>query len=146
MIQIRQAEAKDLPFLARAEAALFSDGWSEELLSDCMSRPLYGVLIACREEVPAGYLITMTVLGEGEVLRIGCLPAFQKQGVASALLEYWLRTSRDRGMTAALLEVRSRNGAALSLYRKFGFLEEGRRKDYYRNPPDDAVLMGKRPL
>lgn len=146
MIEIKKAEPSDVPFLAEAETELFSDGWSEGMLSDCLEQKHYGMFVAWCQGQQAGYLITTHILDEGEVLRIGCRKAFQKRGVAAALLQHWLDGAADRGMTAALLEVRSQNRPAIALYEKFGFAEEGRRKGYYKEPLDDALLMGLRSL
>ena len=68
-------------------------------------------------------------------------PACRKQGWAEQLLERILRLAAEQGASRCALEVRSANRAARALYRKVRFRTVGRRAAYYRDPPDDAVLM-----
>jgi len=65
----------------------------------------------------------------------------RREGIGRALCEAVLDWCRAEGASNVELEVRSLNSSALALYRRLGFVEEGRRKDYYRAPSDDAVLM-----
>jgi ribosomal-protein-alanine N-acetyltransferase len=80
------------------------------------------------------------VAGEGEILRVGVLPAFRRRGFARRLLEKTF-FNMDKDATQWFLEVRERNAAAIGLYRSFGFYEIGRRKAYYRDTGEAAVLM-----
>ena len=151
-ILIKTAEESEIPFLAGLEKELFSDPWSASSLRGCIQNPRYQVWTAWQQEKnkaqahPAGYLIVMRILDEGELLRIGCRKAAQRSGVADALLEHWFFECRRSGIGAVTLEVRSRNVPAISLYEKKGFRREGIRKDYYRVPLDDAILMWKRDI
>ena len=63
------------------------------------------------------------------------------RGLGSALLQTTLDEGRKRNANAAQLEVRASNEAAQRLYLKCGFEVVGRRKNYYRNPTEDALLM-----
>ena len=145
-ILIQKAGQQDLFFLEKGEKELFSDSWSKNMLGECLENIRYEVLIgfwvlSSEERIAAGYLIGRSILEEGELLRLGCCKRFQNHGIASALLSFWLETGNKK---EAFLEVRSQNRAARSLYEKFGFIEEGRRKGYYHNPDDDAILMKKK--
>ena len=87
-----------------------------------------------------GYAVLYTVLDEGNLDNIAVAPEFRRQGVADTLLS--TLTGFARGHLARLfLEVRASNAPALTLYRKYGFAEVGRRKNYYDNPREDAILM-----
>ncbi len=68
-------------------------------------------------------------------------PIWRRHGLAGLLLDLGLDLARGRGARTALLEVRAGNGAALALYRRAGFEVAGRRRDYYRDPPEDALVM-----
>ena len=73
-------------------------------------------------------------------------PEYRRQGIASKLLAYWFQTTSSQGVSRLLLEVRAGNAAAIGLYRKYGFIETGRRKNYYPLPEggyEDAILMEK---
>ena len=68
-------------------------------------------------------------------------PDQRRRGLGQWLLRRILREARDQGCRVARLEVRPSNTAALALYRRHGFSEIGRRKDYYRQDGEDAVIM-----
>ena len=76
-----------------------------------------------------------------EIYRIAVLPDYRRRGVAYRLLSYALKTERGRGLECVFLEVREGNLAARGLYRSYGFSEYGKRKNYYKNPTEDAVVM-----
>lgn len=65
----------------------------------------------------------------------------RRRGLASQLLQALIATARERNLEHILLEVRESNQAARALYAKFGFLENGRRKAYYSQPPEDAIIL-----
>ncbi len=68
-------------------------------------------------------------------------PSFQRQGLGQALLWALLKSACDRQLERSTLEVRDSNLAAVSLYKKFGFKEAGRRKRYYEDTGEDALVM-----
>jgi ribosomal protein S18 acetylase RimI-like enzyme len=78
---------------------------------------------------------------EAEILDLAVPVALRRKGYARFLLENFLRTARARGTQRFFLEVRESNAAAISLYRQFGFVPFGRRPDYYRSPPEAALLL-----
>jgi ribosomal-protein-alanine N-acetyltransferase len=69
---------------------------------------------------------------------------FLRQGVASELVQEICARARTAKMSAIILEVRESNRAARALYSKSDFREVGRRRGYYRNPQEDAILYAKR--
>ena len=81
------------------------------------------------------------VAGEGELLRIAVDPAVRGRGLGRKLLEAVTETAGEDGIQTIFLEVRESNRAAVNLYRSAGFREIGRRRGYYHNPPEDAILM-----
>ena len=84
--------------------------------------------------------------GESELHLIAAAPACRRQGIASKLLAYWFQTTSSQGVSRLLLEVRAGNAPAIGLYRKYGFIETGRRKNYYpllEGGYEDAILMEK---
>ena len=68
---------------------------------------------------------------------------YRQRGIAYRLLDYAVKTSRGKGLESLFLEVRSENLPAIKLYRAYGFEEVGRRRGYYRNPTDEAIVMLK---
>ena len=87
----------------------------------------------------AGFIGALKTLDGLEILNLSVKPEFRKRGIASELIA---RLKDDFNDAECLyLEVRSKNTAALSLYEKCGFTALGVRKDYYKNPQDNAVIM-----
>ena len=77
------------------------------------------------------------------VLKIAVAPAWRKLGIATWLLQRCFAIGLNQGATAAHLEVRPSNVAAVNLYRKLGFEFIGRRPKYYQDSKEDALLMFK---
>ena len=80
---------------------------------------------------------------EGEIYRIATKNEYRKRGIAYRLLDFALKTARGAGLESVFLEVRESNVAARNLYRAYGFSEIGVRKNYYKEPTENAVLMMK---
>ena len=91
-----------------------------------------------------GFLIARCALQEWELENIVVAAGSRRQGVASALLEELLRRAKAERATSVLLEVRASNAAALKLYEKLHFLQDGRRANYYQHPTEDAILLRRR--
>lgn len=96
----------------------------------------------------ACFAVIRTIAEEAELLTLATHPDHQRQGLARKLMLTWMQRAADAGAQSALLEVAADNAPALRLYAELGFVENGRRKGYYRrpgHPPQDALLMA-RPL
>ncbi len=90
----------------------------------------------------AGSLTLWDVVGEGEIANVAVHPDFWRQGIGRALVQTALDKAAELGLARVMLEVRASNEAAQTLYRSFGFEEDGRRRAYYANG-EDAILMSK---
>lgn len=88
-----------------------------------------------------GYVIFYYVLDEGEIARIATSPQHRRQGVAVRLLEKMRAFSYEQNITRWLLDVRISNETAIHFYKAAGFAKDGVRKNFYANPPEDAILM-----
>ena len=123
------------------ERSSFANPWSEAdfcyLLADRDSLCLG--LLHCGELI--GYALGYFAGRDFHLANLAVDPAQRHQGRAGQLLGRILRLAAEQGASSCALEVRSANRAALALYRKAGFRTVGRRAAYYRDPPDDAVLM-----
>ena len=133
--------AEHLEAVAELERQCFSHPWSvdalrEELFNDaaCFIAAVTG------EGEVVGYAGLHCVLDEGYIDNIAVKPCFRRQGVAGELLGAFVRFGQAH-LAFLTLEVRESNKAAVALYRKYGFLEAGRRKAYYDAPREDAILM-----
>jgi ribosomal-protein-alanine N-acetyltransferase len=88
-----------------------------------------------------GFLAGWIVEDELHINNIASHPTYRRLGIGRALLEEAVLAGRRRGAAFILLEVRASNEAAQQLYRKLGFVIIGRRRDYYRAPTEDALVM-----
>ena len=88
-----------------------------------------------------GYLCYWVVFDELRLMNLAVRPGFRRQGIASRLVGHALEEGMRQGTVRALLEVRASNRPAQQLYETFGFRQYGRRRFYYTNPDEDAILM-----
>ena len=89
----------------------------------------------------AGFMVSRLVAGELHINNVAVRPEFRRRGIAAQLLAAALRQGRSNGARLAFLEVRAGNTAAQGLYRGCGFQVTGRRRRYYNQPVEDALLM-----
>ncbi len=91
----------------------------------------------------AGYAVLRIIAPEAEIENICVAPACRRSGVGEALMEEMLRLAAERDAERIFLEVRAHNEPAKALYRKRGFVESYRRRNYYQGPTEDAIIMMK---
>ncbi len=101
---------------------------------------------AAGSQVPVAFLLAWRVVDEFHIANLAVHPAFRRRGMARALLAHALQAAEQEELVSALLEVRASNAPALALYRAFGFAIVGRRKGYYHDNGEDALLMTLSPL
>jgi ribosomal-protein-alanine N-acetyltransferase len=88
-----------------------------------------------------GYVLAMALGVEGEIADIAVAPRARGRGIGGALLDEATVRLADTGVRALFLEVRESNSAARGLYDSRGFAPVGRRRGYYRHPPEDALVL-----
>ena len=141
-MNIRKATPADGAAIARAEAEIFPDPWTERDIVDTISTDGSMCYVATDDEnCLLAYIVARVIVPEGEIYRIATLPFARKRGIAYRLLDYAVKTERGKGLESLFLEVREKNTPARALYHAYGFKEIGRRKNYYKNPDDDAIIM-----
>lgn len=143
MIEIRNMESRDVSQIAKLEELCFNDPWSENSIASELDNKLSLWLVAVEDDNVVGYVGSQTVLGETDMMNIATHPDYRKQGIATRLILGLVDAQEKRGSHSLMLEVRASNETAISLYRKLGFSEVGRRKNYYRNPKEDALILRK---
>lgn len=119
----------------------FSNPWSADTVKSLLESDTAVCFGAFEEDTLVGYAALEWVLDEGSLTDIAVLPAKRKKGVASLLMEALVDEAQKRNLQFVTLEVRQSNTPAISLYRKFGFEEVGKRPKYYKDPSEDALLM-----
>lgn len=129
--------------IAELEKNCFSDPWSETSIASELNNKLSLWMVAIDNERVVGYVGSQTILGETDMMNIAVHPNYRKQGIGTALIVGLIGALELRGSHSLMLEVRASNISAISVYEKLGFSEVGRRKNYYRNPKEDALIMRK---
>ena len=129
--------------VAELEKICFADPWSEKSIASELENPLSYWLVALDEDRVVGYVGSQTVLGETDMMNVAVRPEYRRQGIAEALILALIEQLRRRQSHCLTLEVRDSNTSARALYGKLGFLEIGRRRNYYRNPREDALILRK---
>jgi ribosomal-protein-alanine N-acetyltransferase len=138
----RALVATDLGLVARLHAECFEDAWDEAALAALLAMPgAFGLLSTAQD----GFILLRAVPGEAEILSLGVAPAARRRGVARSLLSAATVESFRRGAEKLYLEVACDNFAALGLYSSAGFLEVGRRGNYYVRTGStvDALVLAR---
>ena len=130
-----------LTAVAALERQNFSRPWSLQLLEDELYNPNVSLVVAEGEDGSVlGYGMIGVVLDEGCLEKIVVAPEHRRQGIAEAILKAFLRFGWAH-LAFLTLEVRESNAPAIALYEKLGFQVVGRRKNYYADLHEDAILM-----
>ncbi len=129
--------------VAELEKQCFSDPWSEKSVASELENPLSLWLVALEGDTVAGYVGSQTVMGETDMMNVAVSPAYRRRGIARELIQALLRELARQGSHRLTLEVRASNVPARALYESLGFAQVGRRPNYYRNPKEDALILGK---
>jgi len=149
-LQIMPATLDDLPDLVRLEEACFSAPWTSKMLSAELTGNQFAHFLVARDAgnggAIVGYLCYWIVFEEVRLMNLAVVESMRRRGIAARLVEEALRAGCAQAATRAVLEVRTSNQAARSLYRRFGFVDVSTRHDYYTNPIEDAVLMELEPM
>lgn len=129
--------------IAELEKRCFNDPWSENSIASELNNRLSCWLVALEGDVVIGYVGSQTVLGETDMMNIAVHPDYRNQGVAKNLIQTLMDTLSGQGSHSLMLEVRQSNEPARNLYASLGFETVGIRKNYYRNPKENALILRK---
>lgn len=140
---IERMNAAHVPQIAELEKVCFADPWSVTSIETELSSRLSLWFVAMEGDTVVGYVGSQTVIDESDVMNIAVHPDYRRQGIGEALLETLADALREKGSRGLTLEARVSNTPAVSLYKKAGFLQVGLRKNYYRNPKEDALILRK---
>lgn len=141
-VQIRRMEAHDLDRVMEIERQSYSMPWTESTFRGLLRRADADLFVAeTTKKVIAAYAVFWAVLDQGELGNVAVAPEFRSRGIARQLLDAVVRRARERRVTELFLEVRVSNTTARQLYQSYGFREVGRRRNYYMEPVEDALVM-----
>jgi len=134
---VTKAQPEHVLQIHAIEVESFSDPWSIISINYEIENSIFLVAIDAKKVI--GYVSMRKILDEGHINNIAVTKAYRSRGVGSMLISELINLKRS--ITALTLEVRVSNQAAINLYQKHGFKIEGYRKDYYRDPIEDAAIM-----
>lgn len=140
---IEKMTADHIKAAADIEKKCFVHPWSEQSLESEMNGENSIFLIASEGEVPIGYVGLSVVLDEGYMGNLAVVEDYRRKGVGRALMKELIDKSKEQNLAFITLEVRPSNTPAVKLYESLGFKEAGRRKNYYKEPTEDALLLTK---
>ena len=135
--------ADHAPAVAELEKRCFNDPWSVNSIRSEVNNRLSLWIVAMDGEVLTGYVGSQSVLGWADMMNLAVAPEYRRQGIAQTLVNELIRRLQGNDVSCLTLEVRASNAPAISLYKKMGFAEVGRRPNYYRNPREDALILRK---
>ena len=140
---LRIATAGDVADVAAMERACYSDPWPASSFATLSTndRVFFVVARAADSDALLGFAIAWYVMDEGELANLAVAPETRRRGIGQALLHAVTSDALGRGTAELYLEVRESNSAARRLYEAAGFEQVGRRKRYYRQPEEDALIL-----
>jgi ribosomal-protein-alanine N-acetyltransferase len=138
-------EEDDIPMILEIENFSFQNPWrastfAGEVANRGVSYP-YVIVHRAFERI-IGYIIYWKIQEEVQISNFAVHPDFRRKGIGEAVMQGVIERIQKDGGEYVFLEVRPSNLAARSLYKKLGFKILGARKNYYRTPVEDALIMG----
>lgn len=140
-IEVREMVEADLPRVLEVEEISYSIPWSEATFRGLLRRRDAELVVATSERAVVGHAVYWHVLDQGELGNVAVAPETRGQGVGAMLVREVVDRAARRGIRELFLEVRPSNDGARHLYARFGFVQVGRRKNYYQQPTEDALVM-----
>ena len=131
----------DLNAIAEIERVSINPPWSFKAICDFAECNTSRILVAKIDNTVVGYITYSVVLDEVQIANIATHPDYRRRGIGEKLLMHLYNESMSENMFVITLEERESNEPANRLYEKCGYSEVGRRKNYYKNPTEDALLM-----
>ena len=143
MIQFTQMKAEHVPQVAQLEKLCFSDPWSEKSIATELDSSWSYWVVAVEDGQVVGYVGSQSSYEQADIMNVAVHPDWRRRGIAESLIDCLVKELRTRNCMALMLEVRASNAPAIALYEKMEFHQVGLRKNYYRNPKEDALILRK---
>ncbi|TFH32065.1 MAG: ribosomal-protein-alanine N-acetyltransferase [Anaerolineales bacterium] len=149
-MRVRPMRLEDVPVVATIDRVSFPTPWSESTYRQELreNSAAYLYVAECLEDQDSqadilGYVGFWFTMDEVHISTIAVDPSRRGRGFGKLILKYALGQANRLGAELATLEVRESNKVAIEMYRKFGFVSRGRRRGYYRDNNEDALIMFK---
>lgn len=143
-VTIRPMEPEDIPAVAELEKGSFDDPWPESAFHEMLKpKNRFNLVITNGEACPKGFLCALFVADDIQIHNIAVDASCRKRGYGRQLMLAAEAEGLRLGALGAILEVRSTNTAALAMYGQLGYRRIGRRRNYYKRPVGDALILFK---
>lgn len=143
-LTIDRMKEGNLEEVLRIEKESFSDPWTRESFLEDINKDFTYPAVARKDGELVAYTCLWKIEDELQIANIAVDKEHRHQGIAQKLMEWIMEQGLKQKCKSVTLDVRVSNSVALTLYRKFGFEQIGRRKNYYRFPVEDAIIMEKK--
>ena len=141
-VTLAPASQRHIASIVRIERESFSDPWSEEAFVGMMESRLASFIVALdADDSVIGYTAATGAWDDGEILSVAVDGKARRRGIGGILLDSAISALKDRLVARVFLEVRESNSAAIALYRSRGFEQLSVRRNYYRRPVENALVM-----
>jgi ribosomal-protein-alanine N-acetyltransferase len=141
----RRITISDIPALIDLEEAIFPCPWTYEMFEHEVYSDYSNFFIAFDPAgEPAGYFGLWLIVDEGHINNFAVTEKYRGKGVSDDMMKKIFSMGKDADLNVYYLEARKSNVWAIELYKRHGFFEAGLRKNYYREPVEDAILMVKK--
>ena len=138
---IRKMQSADLPRVVEIEKQCFGERWTINAFANELANSASSYFVALQGNTIIGYAGYWLILEEAHITTIGVEPRFQRRGFGELLLMALIDHAGRAEAKWLTLEVRASNDSAIRLYEKYGFTSLGRRRAYYQDNNEDALIM-----
>lgn len=142
--KIEAMDIDDIDSVLKISELSFPHPWSRRSFEQELENNFATYLVAKLDNQVIGYGGMWIIIDEGHITNIAVHPDYRNLGVGDKILYEMISKCNEKKVVAMTLEVRVSNSVAQKLYSKYGFVEEGIRKNYYEDNGEDALLMWKR--
>ncbi len=141
MLEIVKMKKEHISQIAALEKECFKDPWSENMLLSELESEIAHYFVAQNEGSVLGYIGMYVTADIANITNVAVKKENRRCGIAGSLLKVLINEAKKQKLCFVTLEVRVGNSPAIALYTQMGFKEEGRRKGYYRDNNEDALIM-----
>lgn len=145
-LRFEKLNESHLESILAIERVCNSAPWSERSFRGELDNAQSVFLTAIADGKVVGYAGLWVVIDEGHITTVAVDPDYRRKGIGRKLTKAILEEAREQGVVCATLEVRASNEAAIKLYEGLGFVQSARRRGYYPDNREDAIVMWKHRL
>lgn len=139
--QMRRMTEEDIPDVIEIEKRSFISPWTRGMFAQTLESPVARNLVMTESGDIVGYVIFYQAGLEMHIMNIAVHPALRRQGIGLDIMKRVIESARINSVEECFLEVRETNFPAQGLYERLGFKRIGKRRGYYTETNEDAIVM-----